>query len=894
MEAHRKIHPKLAVALFLTTLAAAAVLLLRPIPEPTPQPANDFLARVAQAPPPEDMATPGDGDYWALRVAYPTGRFNGAWLRAAAAQDRRVARGVPNGKNRLDRSRSPLALSETAFTSLGPQPLATAGCQSCVAFGNVAGRTNVIVSDPVDPSVAYLGSNGGGVWKTTNCCSAATVWTPKTDDPLLASIAIGDLALDPNDPATVYAGTGDLRYTSWSFGSTGLLKSVDAGETWEIRGGDVFDPVYPQDPGGFPQYQAIGKVRVDSGNSDRVIVGTKTGVFFSYDAGGSWSGPCLPSSFTSQRHDVTGLLLREIGASTQVYAAVGTRGHNTAVQPDLDQNGANGIYRATVPVAGCPESWELVSRPDNGWPAGTGGGVPFPSNSLGRIDLAISPSSPDVIYAQVASIPTRGQLGVWRSTDGGFTWQQRSTASGLTGCFGDFAQNWYDQGMSVDPNDPDVVFLSAVDVFRSVNGGTTFVNLTCGYAGGGVVHVDHHARAFVGGSSSQLLVGSDGGVYYTGNADAPVASSVSFTRLNDSLSTIELYSGDITAEFATSPNPGITAGAQDNGSSVHIWNGAPGPAAWQMTTGADGIFARLEPVLEQRWYQESQNGSLKVSTSGPFGFYSSASGGWNSDRRSFLMPYEIYKYDCPPSGCEHLIAGTYRVWETVQGAVPSSSWQVNSPDLTKGVLGNRSFVNQLSYAVSDASVAIAGTNDGNVAFGFGLGQGVANSATWVDVSGANAVLPNRPILDVTTSPVTPTTGYAAVGGFDANTPATPGHVFRVACDAGCAGFTWEDRSGNLPDVPVNTILANPHIPQQVFAGTDWGLYFTDDIGAEPPVWQRFAAGLPSVMIWDMAIDRGFTTLALFTRSRGAYAWPLPTGELFADGFESGDTTAWLP
>ena len=137
---------------------------------------------------------------------------------------------------------------------------------------------------------------------------------------------------------------------------------------------------------------------------------------------------------------------------------------------------------------------------------------------------------------------------------------------------------------------------------------------------------------------------------------------------------------------------------------------------------------------------------------------------------------------------------------------------------------------------------------------------------------------------------------AAVGGFAANTPATPGHVFRVVCAADCASFLWEDKSGNLPDIPVDSILVNPNLPGQVFAGSDWGLYYTDDVSVAEPVWQRFTAGLPQVMIWDMAIDRGFTTLALFTRSRGAYAWPLPTEPAdtmpFLDGFETGDTSRW--
>ena len=856
--------------------------------------APDLFDRLADNPPDDDLPNPGHGDYWALRVAYPTGRFSGAWLLDAARQDASIDRAVPAGRNPYDSrgSLSPLSLDPTAFTSLGPRPLDMDACVGCLAWGLAGGRTNVIAVDPVSPNVAYFGSDGGGVWKTENCCSTATTWSPKTDGPLLTSISIGDIVIDPNDHETVYAGTGDLRYGSWSFGSAGLLKSTDRGESWEILGAEVFNPVYTGDLS-FPQYQAIGKVRVDPADSDRLVVGTKTGIHLSYDAGATWTDPCLTNPFTDQRQDTTGLLVRATGEGTEIIAAIGTRGFDTPVQPDLDLNGANGIYRATLPPDGCPTDWRLLSRPDNGWPAGSGGGAPYPANSLGRIDLARAPGAPDVLYAQVAAIPSRGQLGVWRSTDGGVIWEQRSNVSGLNGCFGDYPQNWYDAGITVDPNDPDTVFMSTVDLFRSTDGGVDFTNLTCGLADGTEVHVDHHARAFVGGSSSDLLVGTDGGVYFSDNADAPSAE-VSFENLNQSLSTLELYSGDITADFAVSAMPGITAGAQDNGSMVHRWTGAPGPAVWSMTFGADGVHARIEPVRERRWYLESQYGNLRMSTDGPYGPYYSARGDWASDRKSFLMPYEIYKYDCPESGCSHLIAGTYRVWETIEGA-DDETWYVNSPDLTKGVLGNRSFINQLSYSVSDQTVAVVGSNDGNFWYGFDLGRGTATSAGWVDVTGGNLVLPNRPVMDVTTDPLMATTGYAALGGFAANTPGQPGHVYRITCDFNCSNYTWEDVSGNLPDIPVNSILVNPHIPEQVFAGSDWGLYFTNDVTETPPVWRRFTDGLPSVMIWDMSIDRGFTTLALFTRSRGAYVWPLPTAidePIFADGFESGDTSAW--
>jgi hypothetical protein len=200
--------------------------------------------------------------------------------------------------------------------------------------------------------------------------------------------------------------------------------------------------------------------------------------------------------------------------------------------------------------------------------------------------------------------------------------------------------------------------------------------------------------------------------------------------------------------------------------------------------------------------------------------------------------------------------------------------------MTKQTLGNRSFINQVKYSPKFQSVAILGTNDANAWIGFNLGTGVASQATWVNVTGGNAVLPNRPVLGMALDPTVPAAnvpiGYAAVGGFNANTPTNPGHVFRVVCDANCVTPTWADKSGNLPDIPVASIIVNPNFAQQVFAGTDWGLYYTNDITVASPTWYRFENGIPHSMIWDMQIDRGSTTLSVWTRARGAYVWPLPS------------------
>lgn len=828
---------------------------------------------------------PVEGDFWAVRLAYGGDpqrmRFEPQWLIDAARQNALVANGVPAGARTYTRSADKaFALDPDAFTLLGPKPLVGEG----FGAGNNAGRVNVVVSDPDDPAIAYLGADGGGVWKTTNCCSAATTWEVKTDFPELSSMAIGDMTLDPNDANVVYAGTGDLRYGSFSFGSAGLLKSTDKGETWQVLGEDVFNPFYGPSENGFPQYQAIGKVVVDPNDSDNVIVGTKTGLFFSYDAGANWAGPCYTNAFSAgagaQRQDMTALLAIDRGGSTVLYAGVGTRGLPTPVQPDLVNNGANGVYRAAMPASGCPApgDWTLLA---NGFPAGTGNGTP--NTTRGRLELSVAPSDTMVLYAMFAHATNRNVLGVWRSADGGDTWTQTATGANFPDAGG--SQMWYDAGLTVSPTDPNVVFASGVDLYRSSNGGATFMNLTAAYSGG-PVHPDNHARAFVGGDPQKMLNGNDGGVYYLANAtSATSAFNADWIALNDTLPTIEVYHGDITADFANSSSAGVAAGFQDNGSAVAVFAGDPAATPWTHVFGGDGIVSRIEPVLGQRWYASSQNGNVVVSTNGPNDPDSSASGGWSGDVLSFIFPFDLYRYgelDAPGSGCTsaqgctRLIAGSNRLWETTTGGVGGSGWAAKTGNLTKNnlILGgdNRSFINNLHYSVSDPTVAIVATNDGNVQYVFGLGQ--AGAGTAVNVTGANAILPNRPIMDAATDPANPLVGYAAIGGFTANTPATPGHVLQVTCTAQCASFSWIDKSGNLPDIPANAVIVNPHQPQQVFVGMDWGLYYTDDINASTPTWQRFE-GLPHVMIWSLSIDRGFSTLAAHTRGRGSWAWPLP-------------------
>src|SRR6476646_2493695 len=266
-------------------------------------------------------------------------------------------------------------------------------------------------------------------------------------------------------------------------GSQGILKSTDAGATWTVLGENVFGMIYSQPPGQYPQYNAVGKVRVDPNSSSKVVAGTKQGLYFSYDGGANWTGPYFTNNFSTQRQDVTGLELSNMGGGqTRIIAAIGARGFATTVQYDLGNNGANGLYSATMGSSGCPSFTSIASNANGfifgnqvtgspyttGAPMNAGSGTAFVNtstgNQLGRIEIAVAPSNANYIYAQGQSIAPNTdsgcgsaagcQLGAWATTNGGGTWayMEGSQGGAVGDCGFDYSQNWYDQGIAVDPN----------------------------------------------------------------------------------------------------------------------------------------------------------------------------------------------------------------------------------------------------------------------------------------------------------------------------------------------------------------------------------------------------------------------------------------------------------
>ncbi len=743
--------------------------------------------------------------------------------------------------NKITNPNSPIPLVPGQWTSLGPQPIVGGAASD-------AGRVTAITVDPTNAAIVYAGMADGGVWKTTNCCDANTTFTDLTSNPTIATAAVGSITIDPNDHNTIYVGTGEANNGGDNLSSRGVLKSTDAGATWSNLGLSTFDPVGNTTVNPL----AIGSFVVDPRNSSKLVVGaTGThngntgGLYTSDDAGNTWTGPCaLPGAVNS--HDVSDVTLDTTANPTAVYVAVGTVFGSTE----------NGIYKGTLSGAGCP-TLTLVSS-----------GAPWPTpSSIGRIALGISPSNPNVLYAMVANpIPPGTTLGVFKTTDGGTTWTEPATDASFVDCHGTpihSNQDWYDLYLTVSPTDPNTFYVGKVDVYKSTDGGATITDLTNVYAAGCLVtgvHPDEHALKFLANNNS-FIFGNDGGIW--SSADA----GVSFTDLNSNFNTLQFYAGDITPNFASDTAPHALGGMQDNGGALYRGE-LPNPQQWTSTGFGDGFFAAIEPNQKQLAYEDAQHGALYCSTDGGVTLTACAAG-WTADSPDFTTPFILDHNHCGTT-CQHLILGTFRAWETIDGG---TTWNPISGNLVSGTPGPFVGISALAFAPSSGSTLYTGSSDGAVFYSGNVGTGGA--ATFVNLTGGNAVLPNRPINDVAVDPTTPLVGYAAISGFNQYTPATPGHVYQVVCSAGCATNTWADKSGNLPNVPATAIIVNPINPFQVFIGTEIGFFYTNNIFTASPVWNSFQTGMPVTNIGRLVIDNGNTAMVAFTHGRSAYGIPLP-------------------
>jgi hypothetical protein len=865
---------------------------------------------------------------WYL-LTYPTGQMpSSPWTKAQKHNAKKVKDAaiweeeglVPPGHGskggpRLITDAAVIAPGTNTWVSYGPRPLDSVGTtNNAYRYGNVAGRISVggLAVDPTNANVAYAGFTAGGFWKTTNLSAATPTWTPLWDDKDFVVQSAAAIEIDPNNNNTIYVGTGDWDAADQF--SEGIMKTTDGGTTWTHLGADIFTPYSPTLPAGGNRWasQNVRVIKVDPKNSNRILVGTRYDLYISHDAGTSWqicgfgnnyTNPSASNPTAAAVNRISSIVLDSRGTNTVAYVAVGYL--------SSANNGNNGVYKFTMPTSGCPAAFTPLF---SGFPAGTGNGTNGGSLT-GRIELASGTGSDGglTLYAQVARSDNQAVEGTYvlRPDGGSTTWTKLSGSTTYTTCAGgasDTGQDWYDLFIAVNPSNDKDLYIGHLDAFRTTVNSTytsmTSSNITNVYSTGcasyGKVHPDQHAFAFVPGTSgSTFLLGNDGGVFYN-NANGAAAN---WKQLNDTFNTNQFYAGQIGKNFANASGPQWWfGGMQDNGNAS--WDSSKSNlTATGRSVGGDGFFTAFDALAGTEtagwWFTEYTYGSLYCSKNGGAdGPYASACGpNAYSGSPDWSMPFLMDTLHCTNSVCRNMILGEDYVWNAGAFGTQKPTWKKVSGSLIRSGSTSDSIIT-LALAPSEPKAAAAGTAEGKLWWtdaqytGSGCTQALANTAsfvcspntaaTWRDVDSTNAVLPNRAILGTAFDPTDHTRLYAAVGGFNTNTPTTPGHVFEFKWNG--SAWTRSNKTGNLPDVPAAGIAVNPNNRKQAFIGTFFGFYYTDDIDAATPVWVRYQWGLPNTVIQYLTIDRGApatpfagTTLMAFTYGRGVYAIKLPTG-----------------
>ena len=538
--------------------------------------------------------------------------------------------------------------------------------------GNIGGRTRVLIVDPTNPKILYAGGVSGGMWKTE---TGGLEWKPVGDQ--LANIAVNSLAMHPDDPKTLYAGTGEgyfreeVRGTGLPLRGAGVFKTTDGGATWARL---------PATAGA--DFHWVNDLVVSAADPRRVYAATRTGVWRTLDGGAAWTR-VLATAVTGGCLD---LAARTDRPGDSMFASCGT----------FEQAR---IYRNTA--AESDVAWTQV----------------FTEAGMGRTSLAIAPSNQDVVYALAASnlagpggTNTQGLHAVFRSSAGGAagTWQARvrNTSSRkvdtllLTNplvaaqreCGGGansyVTMGWYVNVIAVDPVNPERVWAAGVDLFRSHDGGASWGPVTYWWTGESVpsfVHADQHGITFHplwdGAGNQTMFTANDGGVYRTDNALAPIGtatislcdpshSQVRWTALNHGLGITQFYHG--------APFPGGRAylgGAQDNGTLI----GADGDGSdgWRRIFGGDGGYVAVDPSHPATVYVESQGFNLQRSDDGGATFVP-ATDGITDPFSGFLF---ITPFVLDPREPARLWTGGRRVWRSNDRA---ELWEAASATLDDG------------------------------------------------------------------------------------------------------------------------------------------------------------------------------------------------------------------
>lgn len=673
-----------------------------------------------------------------------------------------------------------------------------------------SGRVLAVTGIPGQPNHFFFGSVDGGVWQTND---AGRTWQPIFDNEPVGSI--GAIAVAPSDPQVIYVGSGEADMRSDIGYGNGMYKSADGGKIWSHIG--------------LTDSMQIGKVLVDPKNADVVYVAAlghayapnaERGVFKSTDGGQTWQKVLY-------KNDNTGAIDLAFGGDDQtIYAALWqTRRPPWNVYPPSNGPGS-GLYVSHDAGA----HWSQITSHG------------FPGAGVGRIGLAVAASDPQIVYALVDA----KEGGLYKSTDGGANWTHISSDQRL------WQRGWYFSGVSVDPKNADIVYVCDTVIYKSTDGGKTFLPFK-----GDPTGDDYHSLWIDPDNSAHMIAGVDQGVIITLNGgqswsswfNQPIGQMYHVTT--DTRFPYWVYGAQQDSGAASVPSRGRDTDG------INMMNFR------EITAGGESGYIAVDPLNPDLVYGSDYGGGvdqLNLATGqtrsvGPTLAYPGIY------RQVWTMPLVFSQAD------KHALyfANQY-VFRTTDGG---AHWDKISGDLTRDTLTvpatldpttakdsavqgpRRGVVYALAPSPLKKNLLWAGTDDGLIWLTRDGGK------RWSNVTPA-ALTPWSKVGILEAGHFSPGTAYAAIDRhrLDDYRP-----YIYVTHDY---GKSWQLIINGIPAGHfVNVVREDPVKRGLLYAGTEMGVYVSFDDGAH---WESLQQNLPVTSVRDIDVHGDDLVIATHGRA----------------------------
>ncbi|MEZ5426154.1 MAG: carboxypeptidase regulatory-like domain-containing protein [Pyrinomonadaceae bacterium] len=705
-----------------------------------------------------------------------------------------------------------------AWTPLGPAPIPNGQTSPSAP---VSGRVISIEIHPTNPNIVYVGTAQGGVYRTTD---GGTNWTPIFDS--ADSLAVGAIAIAPSQPETVYVGTGEPNFSSDSYFGAGLYRIDNASTTANLTG--------PLGASSFTG-NSISEIIVHPTDPDTIFVSSTSGL-----GGIRGAGIATPNRGLYRSTNATS------GAPT--FSQIGFGGSFSVRDIAIDPNnpnilvmsliaGGGGLYRLTDALAATPTTFTQVQV--------------FTCTSTSNCNAELtSQKSGGATDATFYAATGDGNGRVLISTDGGATWTQQIDNNFCGG------QCFYDIAVAVDPTNPANVYVGGdptIIAARSTNSGLSFTDNNAS------VHADTHAIEVAPSDPTQVWLGTDGGIYKSTN------SGVTWTPMNNSQFSATQFMS--IAIHPTDPNFSI-GGTQDNGTNFYQPAGT-----WTRADFGDGGYSQIDQnapdTTNVRMYHTYFNASnlqgygtvssTASASSGLWSFRGCQSGGATTNGITCNGTVNFYApLERGPGNPNTIYYGTDRLYR-------SADTGLNHTVVSQNPIESGVPISSIGISPQDDNVRIVGLNSGGI---YGTSTG---STTLTNLDPGNTV-PTAPIARTVIDPTNSDTAYVTLSAFGVS------NVWKTTNLSSLTSNlvpTWTNASGTgltaLPQVPVNSIVIDPTLPNNIYVGTDIGVYVSSDGGAN---WAPFGTGLPRVAVFGIGIAPGTTRqIRIATHGRGLFQIP---------------------